>query len=102
MTEIEIDVSGSASLSNAERIIENVCWREGLRTALKGSLAKYPGCVHWHFKKDRERGTLEITLWHKEHRAWFSIQSRRTGDWIAETIAQLKPRLEKELVLTDR
>lgn len=72
------------------------CFAEaGLQVTLRGSLGKYPGCTHWHLKRGRERGTLEFTLLADGSLAWFSIQGGRTGEWLEEAIAQLRPRLEK-------
>jgi len=70
---------------------------EGLSVNLKGSLAKYPGCIHWHLKRDGQRGTLEITVWVSARRIWFSIQTGRTGAWIEETTVRLKEDLERKL-----
>lgn len=97
MIEIEITVPLQANLSRAEQIIEQRCIAESLSLSLKGSLAKYTGCIHWHFKRDGQRGTLEITLWANVHRIWFSIHTGRTGDWIEATVARLKEDLEREL-----
>ncbi len=97
MTEIEITVPLQANLSGAEQIIEQRCMAEGLSVSLKGSLSKYPGCFHWHLKRDGQRGTLEITLWASARRIFFSIHTGRTGAWIEETLFRLKHDLEKDL-----
>ncbi|SRR5258708_11469388 len=99
MTEIEITVPLQTDLSQAEQIIEQCCKAEGLSASLKVSLAKYPGCIHWHFKRDGQRGTLEITLWASMRRIWFSIHTGRTGDWIEETVTCLKQDLERALAV---
>ena len=97
MMEMEISIPLQTDLSQAEQIIEQRCMAEGLSLSLKGSLSKYPGCVHWHLKREGQRGTLEITLWARVHRIWFSIHTGRTGDWIEETLFRLKHDLEKDL-----
>jgi hypothetical protein len=84
----------SKKFERMEAVIEEVCRESGLILKLKSSLAKYPGSVHWHFKKGTERGTLEITFWKKEKRAWFSVQSKRTGSWIPKTIRTLRKKIE--------
>jgi len=99
MTEIELTIPLQTNLSQAEQIIEQCCKVEGLSVNLKGSLAKYPGCVHWHFKRDGQRGTLEITLWASARRIWFSIHTGRTGAWIEETVTRLKEDLERDLAV---
>jgi hypothetical protein len=62
---------------------------------MKGTLANYPGCVHWHYKKGKARGTLEITWWERENRLWFKVAKGRTGDWIEGSITRLKGKIER-------
>ena len=64
---------------------------------LKGTLAKYPGCVHWHFKRDRQPGTLEITLWDREGKVWFPTRPGRTGGWVEDSIERIRQSLEQRL-----
>jgi hypothetical protein len=97
MLEYEVNLPPGADLSEAELLIEMCCASEGLRMTLKGSLSKYPGSVHWHFKRDDERGTLEVTLWSRARRVWFSIQAGRTGNWIEESIMRVSKALERNL-----
>jgi len=79
--------------------VEAQCAAEALQMTLKGTLAKYPGCVHWHFKRGFERGTLEITWWPSARRLWFSVQAGRTGVWVEESLNQIKAALERRLAL---
>ena len=44
---------------------------------MKGTLASFPNCVHWHWKRGKERGTLEITWWGKQDRLWFKVAAGR-------------------------
>jgi hypothetical protein len=86
---IEIDLPPGSSPS--ETLIERCCAENNLQVTLKGTLSKYPGCVHWHLKQGKQHGTLEITWWPEQHRLWLSIQAGRTG---LETAAQaLKEKL---------
>ena len=82
MLEIIIAVPAGARLAGMEHDIESACRAEGLRQTLKGTLAQYPGCVHWHVKQGRERGTLEITFWPAERRLWFKVAEGRRGEWM--------------------
>ncbi|MCI0398094.1 MAG: hypothetical protein L0322_24630 [Chloroflexi bacterium] len=100
METILLDIPAGADPAQAEAVIEGCCAAEGLRPALKSSLARYPGCVHWHYKQGKEPGTLEITLWPQERRAWFSIRPNRRGPWLTETAARLK--LAIKLALENR
>jgi hypothetical protein len=80
--EIEIPLALNADYRDVQQAIERAIGGCGLRVSLRCSLEKFPGCIHWHLKKGSEPGTLEITLWPKERRAWFTIQNGRRADWI--------------------
>jgi hypothetical protein len=56
---------------------------------MKGTLASFPGCTHWHLKRNRERGVLEITLWPAQSRLWLSVQDGRKGAWIDAAVDKL-------------
>jgi hypothetical protein len=98
MLEYRLDYEKSAykreNLTVWKLFVEKACRESGLILKLKSSLEEYPDPVHWHFKKGKERGTLEITLWKKEKKRWFSVQAGRKGPWIQETIRNLKLKLE--------
>jgi hypothetical protein len=95
--EIELAVPTRARATSVIKIIERACSAENLTLALKGTLAKYPGCVHWHFKKGKERGALEVTWWGREHRLWFKVAVNRKGQWIDEIVPRLKHSIESKL-----
>jgi len=95
MLEVEISIPPTAVLSKMESAVEAASAAEGLELRLKGKLAKYPGCVHWHFQKGREPGTLEITWWAKQRRLWFKVAIGRRGQWMEATIPRLKSVFEK-------
>jgi GT2 family glycosyltransferase len=95
MALITIEVhSPTGGFQKLEKTIEKSCKEYGLSLKLKSSLAKYPDSVHWHYKKGREPGTLEITFLKKEKRLWFSVQSKRKGPWIRSAISHLKAKFE--------
>ena len=77
MKEVEFRVPKQCDLAGAELLIESACARRGLIVAMKGTLAGYPGCVHWHWKKREAKGTLEITLYPKDRRIWAQVQDGR-------------------------
>jgi hypothetical protein len=90
MKQIEIPLPRNADCLLISTIIEEICASCGLRVALKTTLGKFPGSTHWHIKNGNDKGTLEITLWPKQLRAWFSIQGGRDGTWIEEKIVLLQ------------
>lgn len=71
--------------------LESLCRGAGLRLTLKGALQAYPGCVHWHFKSANaeQPGTLELTWWPSERRAWFKVARGRTAVWQPVVIKKL-------------
>jgi hypothetical protein len=99
MIEVDVHVPRGSNPASIPHLVEEACAAEGLTLTLKGTLAKYPHCVHWHYKKGNERGTLEITWWEKENRLWFKVAAGRTGAWMEETMARLKNRLENIQIL---
>ena len=63
-------------------MIDQALAQVGLNTTLRDGLKKFPGCIHWHAKNGGQPGTLEITLWPQQQRAWFTIQDGRAAGWI--------------------
>ena len=74
----------------------------GLHVAMKGTLASYPGCVHWHYKKQREKGTLELTLLPGGRRIWASVHSGRKASWIETLLPRVRRDVELALRRTAR
>jgi len=48
--EIEIPLAANADCRGVEQAIERAVRGCGLRVSMRGSLAKFPGCIHWHLK----------------------------------------------------
>lgn len=97
MIEVEISIPLQTKSASLPARVEKAAASEELIQTLKGTLAKYPGCVHWHFQKGKERGTLEITWWPKEKRLWFKVAANRRAAWIDEAIPRLKQSIESKL-----
>src|ERR1700730_8875921 len=88
--ETEFEIPKGCDAKSVERTVERLCHTRGLFMALKGSLSQYPGSIHLHFKKDRKKGTLELTLYPEKSRLWSKVQAGRKALWIDETIRDLK------------
>lgn len=97
MVEAEIRMPDGANLRAAEQLVERSCKAEGLQLTRRGTLARYPGCIHWHFSRHGERGILEITLHPSSRRLWLSVKSDRTGAWTADTMIRLQENLNQAL-----
>jgi hypothetical protein len=87
----KLQIDWPADVSEARMIarIEAACTGVGLTITLRGTLRANPGCVHWHTKRGRQSGTLEITLWPQEHEAWFAVHANRNAPWISDAIAEI-------------
>ena len=93
----EVAVPEGVDLEGAVGTVERCFGELGLRVAMKGTLAAHKGCVHWHLKRGKERGTLEVTLWPARRRAWLSVHANRGAAWIEETLGQLKHAVQATL-----
>ena len=97
MREIEIPLPAGIDCRDVERAIDEALAQAGLLISLRDTLKKFPGCVHWHVKNGRETGTLEITLWPREHRAWFTVQDGRRAGWIKGKIKIVKDDIQRQI-----
>lgn len=97
MEQIEFTVPARRGLQHADALIERVCAAHGLRAALKGSLATYPGSFHWHYKKPQQKGTLELTLLPSQRRIWAAIHTNRAAPWIEEVLPAVRAGIERAL-----
>jgi hypothetical protein len=96
VTEHPITVPPTIDLTAAIPRIEACCTDAGLRITQRGSLAKYRGCTHWHFKRPNHTGTLELTVWPDQKSAWFITRSNREAEWMPSMIGELIPIIEAE------
>ena len=97
MIEVELQIPADANGDSVVKVVEQVCASNNLICVLNGTLASYPGCIHWHYRQGKQKGTLEITWWKDENRLWFKVAKGRTGDWIAEALPKLKEQIEVSL-----
>jgi hypothetical protein len=97
MIEVDLQIPSGVNGEQIVKVVERVCTANDLACARKGTLASYPGCIHWHFRLGRQKGTLEITWWESEDRLWFKAAKGRTGEWINEALPKLKKEIEVSL-----
>jgi hypothetical protein len=98
MIEVDLRIPDSLEVEAVVRIVEQVCASNDLTCSRKGTLVSYPRSIHWHFKRNGDKGTLEITWWESEQRLWFKVAKSRTSEWILEMLPQLKERMENMLL----
>ncbi len=82
----EIDLPKTYPLADAAQTVEVAATATGLRMTLRGTLGMYPGCIHWHFKRGKESGTLEVTLLNWERRILISVRENRRGPWTDDAV----------------
>ena len=95
MREVDVEIPESVQSTDLMEAIERICVVHQLHCTLKGTLVTYPGSLHWHFKKGKQKGTLEITWWESKNRLWFKVANGRTGEWMEESMIQIKLELQK-------
>ena len=94
MLQVEINLPPHLPSNSIPGLVEEACSSLNLDRATRGTLAKYPGSIHWHYKNGKARGTLEITWWARERRLWIKVAAGRRADWIDALIPRLKRTLE--------
>src|ERR1700722_16350196 len=90
---LDVQIPANAVLERITVALDAAVGESGLTVVLLGTLKTFPGRVHWHLKRGRERGTLEITWWPKQRKLWIKVQAGRTAAWIDE----MTPRLKKAI-----
>jgi len=95
--EAEVLLPSKVAASNVEHTVNRICAETALHVSLRGTLARYPGSLHWHLKRGSERGTLEITFDPGTTRLWLSVHARREADWIDEILSSLPQLIVQEL-----
>jgi hypothetical protein len=94
---VDLQIPSGVNRERLVKVVEQVCTANDLACARKGTLAGYPGYIHWHFRLGKQKGTLEITGWESVNRLWFKVARGRTGEWIHEALPKLKKQIESSL-----
>ena len=89
MRTIQLDLPESESPGGIVSLIERAVAAGGLKVVLKASLARFPGCTHWHVNRGRERGTMEITYVPSTRQAWIECRQGRDAEWVKPASRQL-------------
>ena len=94
MTTREIRVPPAADPILVANSIETVITDAGLRVVVRRTLVTYPKSHHWHLKRGRDAGTLELTWWPVRNRLWASVHANRAGQWAIAAMDSLCRALE--------
>ncbi len=80
-------------------LVEKAATAAGLYISHIGSYSrrKYPGSVHWHFKRDKnERGLIDATFWDVRTLLWLMIRHSEPG-WVHKTAPLLQEAMAAEV-----
>jgi|SRR5579864_7954273 len=97
MRNIPLPVPAGADFFRVASVVEGSCDHMALRQTMKDTLSRYPGCVHWHYKRPGQSGTLEVTAWPAERKLWITVQDSRRAAWIDESLPGLKAEMKQRL-----
>ena len=74
----------NGNLSDEDEVIkqiERTVQVFGLTVANKTTLSTKKGSVHYHLKKGKQAGVLEVTYWPSMKKLWVEIHKNRKTDW---------------------
>ncbi|GAF11944.1 hypothetical protein JCM19046_652 [Bacillus sp. JCM 19046] len=74
--------------------IEEIVLASGLDPSKRMTLRTKKGSYHWHLKKQKEKGVLEITYWPSKERLLLEIHQNRRANWNEEMIETLSALFE--------
>jgi len=58
--------------------------------------------IHWHYKREKQKGTLELTLFPAHRRLWAKVAEGRKAPWIDLELPPLRREVEKKLKVLPR
>ena len=102
MQNIEIPLPPAAPSDDTVRVIEAALTKLDLEITLRGTLKKFPGCMHWHARSAGRSGTVEVTFWPQSCRVWLTVQSGRTANWITARLPEVQSVLARHLAVGSR
>ena len=98
-----VDLPEGVTREQMMKLVERASQVAGLYISHIGSYSrkKFPGSVHWHFKRNRkENGLIDATFWDVKSLMWLMIRYREP-DWVHETAPLLHKAMEAEVAKLD-
>ncbi len=80
------------SVAFNEKEVEDFANERAMLLSMKGSLKSKATNTHFHFKRIKERGVLEITIF--DDCLQINVHDNRQGDWILDEIAAWRKRFK--------
>lgn len=93
-----VDIPAGSVKADMLTVVEAAASSVGLYVSHIGSYSrkKYPGSVHWHFKRDaKEPGLIDATFWDVESLFWLMVRHAEP-DWVKQKVPQLLRALRRE------
>jgi hypothetical protein len=93
----DLHIPAAIVWSEAPAAVAACCAELGLLPALRTELKSHAGGVHWHYRRPRAAGTLEITISETASRIWIKVHAGRRADWIPDAVERLSALLDERL-----
>ena len=91
-----VNIEVRAVPADASAFVLKAAAEVGLSVALDTTQKTYSGSRHWHFKRNSQPGTLEVTWWPARQRLWVSYHENRVGDgWVRSAADELAERVSR-------
>ncbi len=96
--DVYVDLPKGLARDQIMAAVERAAEAAGMYISHIGSYSrkKYPGSVHWHFKRDaKERGLIDATYWDVKELLWLMIRHSEP-EWVHKNAPKLKRALNRE------
>jgi hypothetical protein len=77
--------------------IEGIIKEFNLTITQKTTLSTMKGTIHYHLKKGKLPGVLELTYWPQKKRLWIEIHDNRKSEWNENIISSFAERIADRL-----
>jgi len=97
-TDYYIDMPEGITKKQVMAVVARAAEAAGLYISHIGGYSrnKYPGSVHWHFKRNKtERGIIDATFWDIKSLFWLMVQNRN-APWVKAMVPRLRKELKRE------
>ena len=74
----------------SEGLIEKACQISGLEITMKAEQKSLPPNMHWHYKRGKGKGVLEITIIFSTNEIILSCKKNREAAWVLEVAKELR------------
>ena len=91
---------GFSSWAQLEKDAMAIAERLELSAGPRQTLRTLPESVHYHFRREKETGTLELTIWPGESRVWLTVHANRAGRWTDPAADEMAHALARALMRT--